>query len=96
MGLLISSPVAMGAKPPEVLERIKGRLMSCKLRLHHEWPLITVAVCYGSNIKEERNEIESVLSKLSEQPLLVGGDLMVFLLLVSRLAGLVMCCIGNG
>ena len=65
----------MGTKPPEVVEWIKGRVMSCKLRLHHEWPLITVAVCYSSDIKEECNEIESVLSKLSEQPLLVGGDL---------------------
>ena len=74
VALLISSGVAMVTKPLEVVEWIKGRVMSCKLRLHHEWPLITVAVCYGSNIKEERNEIESVLSQLSEQPLLVGGD----------------------
>ena len=63
-----------GQNPPEISESIKGRLMTCELRLHHDWPLITVAVCYGSSVKEEKMVVEEEVSKIMDKPLLMGGD----------------------
>ena len=61
-------------KTPPMSELIKGRLMTCDLRLNHDWPVITVAVCYGSSVREERMLIEGEVSKIMDKPLLIGGD----------------------
>ena len=74
VGMLVSSQITPGTKPPLMSKLIKGRLMTCELRLHHDWPMITVAVCYGSSVKEERMVIEEEVSKIMDKPLLMGGD----------------------
>ena len=74
MGMLVSSQITPGTKPPTISRLIKGRLMTCDLRLNHDWPLITVAVCYGSSVKEEMMVIEEEVSKIMDKPLLMGGD----------------------
>ena len=74
VGMLVSSQITPRTKPPPLSELIKGRLMACKLRLHHDWSMTTVAVCYALSVKEERMVIEEEVSKIMDKPLLMGGD----------------------
>ena len=68
LGMLVPSQIAPGTEPPSINEMLKGRLLTCEIRLSHEWNLVTVSVCYGASIMVERKVIKEQVSKILHRP----------------------------